>query len=527
MNFPSFRAFSLSFASFLATAVCATAQLLPEKEEDIPVEFIPRLENTVSIGFNRMKTGPRVRFGNLGMIAQPNTTSGSDADTVSRVYSDGSVYKDSLGNYERDLLGNGLVVGQTFTVPGLWKSTLDSKGVVTVYTPITYVQTRTQINADGTTTEIPLQNPDGSYIPVTVPDGVTGTDKNDVVWAMTSKFLGYTANQARTWQVQNTSQIDNVNHTVSMHAYGVTSAGVSIEADSTGSSGFELSLEHKLGQRGRFEWGISGGLKLVGISAKAAAVIPAYLTVTTDVYKMIKTGLNDALYNGGTNPDGTPIQPNISQPTGDGIDLKFANLDGSGNVFQYTTAFAKPLDHSVGGDISGLTPLDVDPAHVKWGTAGIDPAHRIVNIHGNWDLKGAYYLMRLGPTFRYRFNDSFAVSGSVGLAQGYVGTTFKVDEAFDDYFDVYASDGITPVHLSTAVAAQVFRSKEENVTHKFVSGVYGELNVEYWMTERTGFYVGVTQQTMREYSQTPLSGRTAKVDLGSTSGWKIGIMTRF
>lgn len=514
MNFSSFRAISLSFASFLATAVCATAQLLPEKEEDIPVEFIPRLENTVSIGFYKMKTGPKVRFGNLGMIPQPLTTSSDESDTVGRVYSNGSVAKDSLGTYEQDLSGKALVAGADWFSTPDWKSQLGSDGVVTVYTRIMYAQTN---DDDG----MPMTNPDGLYIPVTVPGDTPGTDQPDTIFALTSKFLGYNANHARSWQVQNASQITRNNsdptgvYRVAMSAYGVTSAGVSVEADSSGSSGFELSLEHKLGQRGRFEWGIAGGLKLVGINAKASAVIPAYLTATTDVYKTVPNSLN------------LGAMPNISQPTGDGKILYFENFDQSGIVFQYTTALAKPLDHSDTGDISGLTPLDVNPANVNWGTSGLDTDGRIVMIQGNWQLKGAYYLARLGPTFRYRFNDTFAVSGTVGLAQGWIGTTFKAEEAFDDYFDVYASDGKTEAPLSSAVAAQVFRSKEENVTRKFVSGIYGELNVEYWMTERTGFYLGVSQQTMREYSQKPLSGRTAKIDLGSTSGWKIGVMTRF
>lgn len=516
MNFSRFRVISLSFVSFLATAVCAVAQQLPEKEEDIPVEFIPRLENTVSIGFSRMKTGPKVRFGNLGIIAQPTTTSADPSDTVSRVYSNGSVQKDGFWEAEKDLSGTPLAAGAWFTTPN-WKSTMGNDGVVTVYTSIMIAQT----NADGSL----MQNPDGSYIPVTVPGSTPGTDTPDPVWAMTSKFLAYRNNQVRSWQVQDAAkQITRVAtdpagvYRVAMSAYGVTTAGASVEADSSGSSGFELSLEHKLGQRGRFEWGISGGLKLIGINARASAVIPAYLTVTTDIYQTVPT-----TQNGG-------LMPNISQPSGGATDLALTNLDGGGTVYQYTTAFARPLNITVGGNIEALTPLNI--SNVAWGTSGLDPEGRTVLVQGSYHLKGAYYLARVGPTFRYRFNDSFAVSGSVGVAQGYVGTTYKAEEAFDDYFDVYAADGKTPAPLSSAIAPQVFSSNEEHVTHKFVSGFYGELNAEYWMTERTGFYVGVTQQTMRSYthkmsSDPKVIGRTATVDLGSTSGWKIGIMTRF
>jgi hypothetical protein len=47
------------------------------------------------------------------------------------------------------------------------------------------------------------------------------------------------------------------------------------------------------------------------------------------------------------------------------------------------------------------------------------------------------------------------------------------------------------------------------------------------MTERTGFYFGMTRQTMRSFNQNKLSERTAKIDMGSSAGWRIGIMTRF
>jgi hypothetical protein len=47
------------------------------------------------------------------------------------------------------------------------------------------------------------------------------------------------------------------------------------------------------------------------------------------------------------------------------------------------------------------------------------------------------------------------------------------------------------------------------------------------VTERTGFYFGLSEQTMRTFNQSPLSGRTAKVDMGSSAGWRMGIITRF
>jgi predicted porin len=52
------------------------------------------------------------------------------------------------------------------------------------------------------------------------------------------------------------------------------------------------------------------------------------------------------------------------------------------------------------------------------------------------------------------------------------------------------------------------------------------MNAEYWLTQRTGFYVGVNYESLGDYDQT-LGGRTAKIDLGSGTGFRLGLTTRF
>jgi hypothetical protein len=163
-------------------------------------------------------------------------------------------------------------------------------------------------------------------------------------------------------------------------------------------------------------------------------------------------------------------------------------------------------------DISVATPLYTttdpnDPNHVIYGNEVADGA---VLVNGTWQVKGAYFHVNLGPTLRYRFSERWAISGSLGVSMCFVGTVFKVDEQFYDSDNNY-----------------ILSAKEENSTHKFVPGYYGSVNMEYWVSERTGFYVGADYQKLGNYSQIPLSGRTAKIDLGTASGWRVGIMTRF
>jgi hypothetical protein len=543
MNLSRLRALFFSLISLVATAAYAVEQL-PEKEEDIPVEYIPRLDYTVSIGVHRLSGGPKVRFGNLGHIPQPSPDSTDTTDTISKTYTNGKVNKDVLNVYEQSASGAPLAVGSTFSTEG-WISVVSDTGsknsnaVVNVFTAINTPQTKlvTVTNADGTTstTAVPIKNPDGTYSPVTTPSIVTNpdgsttiTDINLITWARTQQFLLYQPNQTRSWTVTSQSQIDMTNKTVSMSTYGVESRGDrTVEADSRDSSGFEVSLERKLGQIGRLEWGVSGGLRLIEINAKASRVIQSNLVQSTDTYKMIDTGYNSDYFNGtAVDSNKNPVLINILQPTGNASDNPITLVDQYGKpITQYVSSTTAPSSTSqtAASNQSVVTPLDTNPNDIlhRSGVTGV------VDIQGFWQIKGAYYQIHLGPTFRYRFNDRFAVSGSVGASLGYVGTVFRVDEYYDNYLNVRDLTGAPMPLVDNQAASSVYQSAEQNTTHKFIPGLYGEFNAEYWVTERTGFYFGLTQQSMGHYTQNPLSGRTATIDMGKSSGWRLGIMTRF
>ncbi|MFT3780923.1 MAG: hypothetical protein QM790_02840 [Nibricoccus sp.] len=498
--------------------------LLPEKEEDIPVEFIPTLDTTVSVGMRRLNKGPQVRFGNLGSMPQPSVAAAEDykktsANFVGHGYTDGYVLADALGTYERDGLGKPLTAGVAYENGSSWKSVLGSDGIVTVYTQI-YTAPNNQVN--------------GVYVPDTTttpgPDG-TVTQTLLPTWASTLKFVGYNADRSRSWSVLNKSQISADGKSVSMHADGVISAGASLKADSSGSTGFDLSFERRLGRRGKLEWGVTGGFKFGLINAKAAGVFPAYLLRTTDVYKLDRT------FSGGLVDESGQLRNPSTQQPGDASDLKFLKFYGGGQVYQYVDSATLNLV-TTGGDQSKGTSVDV--SDVNWGTATIVGE---VMIHGNYQLKGAYYFAQFGPTLRYRFNDRWSVSTSAGLALAWVGTRFRATEFYNTWNDLpeYEYGSTTNrVRVDLEGNQTEYHLTESNDTHKFIPGYYFEFNAEYWATERTGFFAGVTGQGLRKYNQNRLGdqvdprdrtkvipGRTATVDFGETIGWRMGIMTRF
>jgi predicted porin len=55
---------------------------------------------------------------------------------------------------------------------------------------------------------------------------------------------------------------------------------------------------------------------------------------------------------------------------------------------------------------------------------------------------------------------------------------------------------------------------------------YADAGAEYWLTERAGFYLDATLQRSQSFDQN-LGGRTATIDMSSTSGVTSGLTLRF
>jgi hypothetical protein len=119
------------------------------------------------------------------------------------------------------------------------------------------------------------------------------------------------------------------------------------------------------------------------------------------------------------------------------------------------------------------------------------------------------------------------------LALAWSGTNFRATEYYNTWNDLPLNlrptyeDNTTEYHLSLS-----------NSTHKFTPGVYCDFNLEYWVTDRTGFFAGVTGQYIRKFNQSRVGdwrdqndqlrpGVAATVEMGKSTGWTLGIRTRF
>lgn len=331
-----------------------------------------------------------------------------------------------------------------------------------------------EVDADGNQTSTPgsryqttVYNNDGTK--VDNGDGTT-TDAGDGTYTTVADSLAYTPGLTRSWSYQSASQV-NGSGMIGMSTYSATSEGGVAAHDQKTSAGVELQLARMLGKISkRVEWSLVAGVALSDINNKAGGTVTSTLHTHTDFYSL----------NGQPAPEAPYAGPSYT-------DL----LDADGNVV--TT-----------GGYETTTPLNALPSSSS-DTTAVGGA----SVQGNWQIKGAYFLLRLGPSIRTQITDHLGLSASVGVAGAYTGSTYSVVETID------LPDVTSPV---TTV--------EQSSDTRLLPGYYADLNMDWMLTDRTGFFGGVTMQRFGDYDQA-VGGRTARIDIGSSFGLRGGMSIRF
>ncbi|MDO8542530.1 MAG: hypothetical protein Q7S40_18980 [Opitutaceae bacterium] len=253
---------------------------------------------------------------------------------------------------------------------------------------------------------------------------------------------------------------------------------------SNSTNGLDLSVSRDMGRLfgTRLSWNITAGMSVNDISANTVDQVLATLRTLTDFY---------SLY-GVTPPDAPYTAPSSSTTT---------VLDASGNA----VVNADGSTQTITVDTTVL--LGNEPAGRDTSSATND-----TNVANRWQLKGAYYTFRAGPTLWVPISSRFRASVSLGAAVIYSGTNYTVTQTLQPDFGAEISD----THTSSA--------------YKLLPGYYADATLQYDLTERAGFYAGAVFQSAGSYTQS-ITNETAnyatKIDLGNQSGLRAGMTIRF
>jgi hypothetical protein len=284
----------------------------------------------------------------------------------------------------------------------------------------------------------------------------------------TGDYLAFTSGFTRNWSYDSAGQATSNPGFIAMNDFSAETSGAGATADSGAGAGVEITAVRRLGVVGKMEWGILFGAGLTDINGKTSGEIRSNLRTFTDLYTLGGRAAPAAPYTG-------PSAEN------------FTAADG--------TLFANALETTV--------PIGASPAS----RTNVLTANGAA-VSGNWQIKGAYYLFRAGPVLRFPIGRRFAVTASAGYAGAYLGTRYRVNETLN-------LNGVAPLSI-----------EDEDTYSKFISGTYAEANVEWLLTDRTGFFLGATIEQLGDYEQA-LGTRTAKVEIGGNSGFRFGMTTRF
>lgn len=329
-----------------------------------------------------------------------------------------------------------------------------------------------EVDANGNQTSTP-----GGRYQVTTAVTTDGVTVNRLV----GEYLSYTPGLTREWRVAAQGQLTEEPGYVAFRNYSSISEGGSASNEQGVTAGVELQFSREIGRGSRYlNWGLAAGIALNDINSKASGTINATLRTYSDYYSL----------DGRTTPLfqlSNPLVSNVLDTDGDGFT----------NDFEYTVPLNAVPEAGLSTDV--LVP----------GGA---------SVTGRWQVKGAYFLVKVGPTLRTRITDRLGVTASIGFAGAYAGTRYSAAESFIvtelPSQPVETTDPETGVNIISSTKA------------KFLTGYYADLNLE-WDTNGTfGLFGGVTAQQLDSYDQS-LADRTAKIDLGSAVGVRGGVTIRF
>jgi hypothetical protein len=267
---------------------------------------------------------------------------------------------------------------------------------------------------------------------------------------------------------------------VVMNDYSTDGEGQTVDGSSEGSVGMDMEFAIRLGdygvggfgKAGPVNWGLSFGLGLNDVNVRLSDSIKATLNATSDVYSLL----------GATLP-GAPYQsPSFETVT-------VTNPDGSVSVIQVDNTVLlenRPLSRSISTIPEG------------------------VDIDGYWEVDGAYFTLRVGPWIRWRPVDRVSLRASVGVTGTVLGATFTYEE------QGRISDSQT--------VSSIVEGGRETYTSL---GYYGYLDAEFWITDITSFFVGVTYEALSTELQLVAGGRTADVKFDTNVGFRLGISAHF
>jgi len=299
---------------------------------------------------------------------------------------------------------------------------------------------------------------------------------------LSGDYLSYTPGLTRVWTAGSANQLSQQPGYVAFNIYSTTSEGGGLSKKQGMTGGVEFQLSRDIGRGSRhFQWAVMTGISLTDINGKTSGSVVSTLNTYTDLYSLNGQAIT---INQLTNPSTTLMDVNDNGVT-------------RSIIFENTV------------------PLNVNPSTVVSQSTTTSGG---AEVTGRWQVKGAYFLVKLGPSMRTQLTDRLGLSASIGIAGGYAGTRYTATESF-----TVASLPDSPIELiDTENGSTVVGS----TATKFLTGYFADVTLEWSANETLGLFGGFSAQQLSDYQQ-GLGDRVAKIDVGNSVGLRGGVSIRF
>jgi len=335
----------------------------------------------------------------------------------------------------------------------------------------------------------PGSNPAVAGVSRSYYDGMINPDARSIV---ITSGVGQTASvpvasdgRTNSWSYDYSNQLQP-NGDITFHTYSgevIDTANHNIN----GAPGFglELLMDRDMGKIGKhLKWAITAGFSIGDIHSSTYVSVPTALTTVTDTYDLFGQ---------------VPPAPPYTSPHS----ISQAVYNSSGGVVTSTggASSSQQVDQTV---LLGNVPIN----------RAISTS--IVETENRFFTEGAYYTLRIGPTLIMPIGSHFKLSMSAGPDLIYSGSTLNVLET------LLIDESGTPSPVTDLY-------QKENT--RIMPGYYVDVDLQYDLTETSGFYLGNLYQGGGGYTQAAASGVStayaSKIDFVAEDGVKAGFTVRF
>ncbi len=298
--------------------------------------------------------------------------------------------------------------------------------------------------------------------------------------------------KTNTWGYDSASQITSDGF-MQFHLYSAATKDTqSHEASRKGDLGWELTVAHNMGHLTKnLSWNIFGGMSVNDIQAANASSVLADVHTLTDTYNLF-----------GQTPPAAPYNaPSTSTQT---------VVDASGN----------PVTNSTGAPVTQSVDTSTLLGNAPINSVASDSLNT-TQVVNHYKLHGSYATFRGGPQFVYNFSERLHLNVSVGPALIYAGSNYTVTEV-----------------LLAPTGGDIIDTMSDT-TSRVLFGYYGDVTLNYDLTDRSGLYIGGFYQSAGSYTQNvsntgAVYGATTgpglystKVEFNNTEGVRTGVSFKF